>query len=250
MPSDDTLDLLTAYALGALEPEEVARVGELLEREPELRALLSELRATADVLPTSLPDVTLPPDLRQKVLDRAVGRTRVPTASPIAPVRRERGLRGWLAGLGTLAAASAVAAAIALGQLGTLRSELERTRAALATQIALNKQVATVAAAAPGAVALRGNTGSGTVLRDPSGQILLATNLPPSATGRVYQLWSTEGATPTSIGTFIISSDTGIVVLSANGAPIGNQYAVTDEPGPSGSSGPTTPPLLSSASAS
>ena len=50
-PPDDILDLLTAYALGAITPDEIARVSALLDEQPELRATLAELRATADMLP-------------------------------------------------------------------------------------------------------------------------------------------------------------------------------------------------------
>ena len=71
--SDETEDMLVAYALGALEPDEMARVAELLAARPELRAALAELRAAADLLPRAL-DAEPPADLRQRTLDRALGR--------------------------------------------------------------------------------------------------------------------------------------------------------------------------------
>jgi anti-sigma-K factor RskA len=66
-PSDDILDLLTAYALDALEPEEITHVHALLARHPELRTTLAELRSTADILPHGLPEATPAPELRQRV---------------------------------------------------------------------------------------------------------------------------------------------------------------------------------------
>ena len=72
--TDDILDLLTAYALGALEPDEIAHVSALLAEHPELRATLAELRATADRLPYGLPEAVPAADLRQRVLERATGR--------------------------------------------------------------------------------------------------------------------------------------------------------------------------------
>src|SRR6266536_5937890 len=74
-PPDDILDLLTAYALGAIAPDEIARVSALLDEQPELRATLAELRATADMLPYGLPQANPPADLRQRVPDHATARS-------------------------------------------------------------------------------------------------------------------------------------------------------------------------------
>ena len=74
-PPDDILELLTAYALGVIEPDQIARVSALLDEQPELRAVLAELRATADLLPYGLPEAEPPADLRERVLDYATGRT-------------------------------------------------------------------------------------------------------------------------------------------------------------------------------
>src|SRR5262245_56977171 len=124
-PHDDIQELLAAYALDALEPEEIARLHALLEERPELRATLAELRATANKLPYGLPEATPPAELRQRVLDYATGR-----ALP-APAAPKRG-RGWLLVLGGLAAAAIVAAAIGWGQVIGLRGEVARANAELA----------------------------------------------------------------------------------------------------------------------
>ncbi|HMQ35717.1 MAG TPA: Asd/ArgC dimerization domain-containing protein, partial [Chloroflexaceae bacterium] len=129
---DDLADLLVAYALGALEPEELERVGRLLDERPELRQALAELRATAGLLPYGLPEAQPPPELRQRALDRALGRAAAPP--PASPVRADPGrrLRGWLYALGGLSAAALVALAVALGSLGAARTELAAARAELA----------------------------------------------------------------------------------------------------------------------
>src|SRR5215212_383113 len=101
-PPDDILDLLTAYALGAITPDEIARVSALLDEQPELRATLAELRATADMLPYGLPLANPPAELRQRVLDHATGRSS--SAQLSAPPRVASRMRGWMLGLSGLAA--------------------------------------------------------------------------------------------------------------------------------------------------
>ena len=114
-PPDDILDLLTAYALGVIEPDEIARVSALLDEQPELRATLAELRATADMLPYGLPEASPPPELRQRVLDSCDRTLRPATASP--PRRVANRMRGWVLGLSGIAAVAVLAAAIGWAQL-------------------------------------------------------------------------------------------------------------------------------------
>lgn len=250
-PSNDILDLLTAYALDALEPEEMARVGNMLEHDPELRRQLGELRTTVGLLPHALPDTVPPPELRQKVLDYAVGRTSR-TVTPARAAVQTRGLRGWLTGLGALAAAGLVAAVITWGQLGAARTELAQTQAALEQQIALNQQVAQVVATPNQTVALSGAVGNGTVVDDGRGQLVLAANLPPLADGRVYQLWLLEGsAVPISGGTFTVDGEgVALAALPLENLPSDAVFAITEEPGPTGSAGPTSDVLISNIPAS
>lgn len=244
-PSDDILDLLTAYSLNALEPEEMARTGELLEHDPELRALLAELRVTADALPYALPEAEPPPELRQKVLDYAVGRSSR-TGAETSAVRVARGMRAWLAGLGVLAAGGMIAAALAFGQLGALQNELNRTRAALQQQIALNQQVAQAITNSPQPVVLRGAAGQASVLRGRDGKVVLVANMPPLNGGRVYQLWVIPGqGNPLGAGVFTVDqTGVGIAAIAPPTDP-SQVYAVTEEPGPNGSPGPTSPILIS-----
>src|SRR4051812_46278995 len=121
-PPDDILDLLTAYALGAIDPDEIARVSALLDEQPELRETLAELRATADMLPYGLAQATPPADLRQRVLDHGVGRTSRAATSP--PRQIANRLRGWVFGLSGLAAVAILAAAIGWAQLFQTRDLL------------------------------------------------------------------------------------------------------------------------------
>jgi anti-sigma-K factor RskA len=247
-PHDDIQDLLAAYALDALEPEEIARLHTLIEERPELRNILAELRHTANQLPYGLPEATPPAELRQRVLDYATGRA---TRAPARPAGR---LRGWLLALGGLAAAASLAAAIGWGQaiglrgeLGRTRDELVHTRSALETLRAEQEQIAQVLLEPETLAALSGADGSGTLLRTPQGQALLAARLPPLQPGRVYQLWLIQGSNPpVSGGIFTVDQQgQGLLALASTQQVLASDtFAVTEEPGPLGSAGPTTPILI------
>lgn len=264
-PDDDILDLLTAYALGALEPDEIARVGALLADRPELRDTLAELRATADRLPYGLPDATPPADLRQRVLDRAGGRA---PAQPQSASARSRGrARGWLGGLGALAAVALIAAAAGWfqllgarariaqleGQVVAAQSQLDQTQAQVATARAqLDQLERQIASARQILASLQGQGGSGAVLQISDNQTLFAARLPQLQPGRVYQLWRIQGSNPpASAGLFTVNQQGyGQIVLPAEQRPSpGETVAVTDEPA-GGSPGPTTQPLIAGTSAS
>lgn len=255
-PPDDITDLLVAYALDALEPEELERVSRLLDEQPELRKTLAELRATAGLLPYGLPESVPPPDLRGRALDRALGRAPAPSVAP-APQGR---LRGWLYALGGLAGAALVTLAIALGSLGAARAELAAARAELAQaqqqlaqaqqQVAASAserdQIAQAIARASSLSELAGAGGSAAVVTSPEGELLVAAQLPPLAPDQVYQLWviAGEGAAPASAGTFTVDdAGFGLIALGPGAAAAGATLAVTAEPAP-GSAGPTTPILI------
>jgi anti-sigma-K factor RskA len=237
-PPDDILDLLTAYALGVIEPDQIARVSALLDQQPELRATLAELRATADMLPYGLPAASPPPELRQRVLDYATGRS-IP-AAPIPPRPIANRMRGWALGLSGIAAVALLAAAIGWAQLFQTRAQLAQSRAEL---------VQTQAQVADAQVLLASLTGAGssaTILRTRAGATVLIAQLPPLQPGRVYQLWRIQGSNnPASAGLFHVSSQGyATLALPASQQPqAGEVVAVTNEPD-GGSPGPTSAPLI------
>jgi anti-sigma-K factor RskA len=243
-PPDDILDLLTAYALGALEPDEIAQVSALLAEQPELRATLAELRATADRLPYGLPEATPPADLRQRVLDRATGR--VAAAPRPAPTRPIAGIRAWIWALSGITAAAVLAAAIGWGQLIGARGELAQSQARVATaQSQLAQMQAQIAAAERVIASLQGQSGSAAIVQTRTGTTLLVAQLPPLQPGRVYQLWRIQGSNaPTSAGLFTVDQQGyGQANLTDEQPGSGETVAVTDEPD-GGSPGPTTQPLV------
>jgi len=236
-PSDDILDLLTAYALDALEPEEITHVQALLASHPELRTTLAELRSTVDILPHGLPEAALQPELRQRVLDYATGRAeRRPAATAALPQR----MRGWLLSLGGLATAAIVAAAIGWGQVGSLRGELTRTQSELARA---RDDVSTAQAVI---ASLHGTDGQGAVVRTSAGNTVVVVKLPQLEPGRTYQLWRMEvqgNPAPLSVGLFTVDQH-GYATFDLGQQPqTGEVVGVTDEP-QGGSPGPTGTPLL------
>jgi anti-sigma-K factor RskA len=249
---DDILDLLTAYALGALEPEEIARVSALLDERPELRATLAELRATADKLPYALPEAIPPPELRQRVLDHATGRAI--SAAQSVPARIVNRARIWAVSLGGIAAVAVLAAVIGWAQLAGTRSELASAQAELAAaradlasaQTELKQTQIQIVEAQKVIASLQGAGGSATILQTRGGETVLVAQLPPLKPGRVYQLWRIpNGSNPASAGIFRVNPQGYVTAAIPPGQQprSGDTVAVTDEPD-GGSPGPTTDPLI------
>jgi anti-sigma-K factor RskA len=265
-PPDDILDLLTAYALGAIAPDEIARANALLEEQPELRATLAELRAAADMLPYGLPEAEPPAELRQRVLDYATGRSS--SAQVSAPRRLSNRMRGWMLGLSGIAAVAVLAAAIGWAQLIQTRSQLAQSQTELTqaqtqvadaqmqlaqSQAALAQIQGQVADAQELIATLTSDSSSAAgaaIVRTRSGSTVLIAQLPPLQPGRVYQLWRIQGSNPPApAGIFHVSAQGyGTTTLQGNQQPqAGEIVAVTEEPD-GGSPGPTTDVLIKGSS--
>ena len=265
-PPDDILDLLTAYALGVIEPDEIARVSALLDAQPELRATLAELRATADMLPFGLPEARPPDDLRQRTLDHATGRTSQAAASP--PRRAVSRMRGWVLGLSGIAAVAILAAAIGWAQLFQARDQLAQSQTKLtqaqtqvtdaqrqlaqsqAELVQIQGQVADAQVLIATLTSASNSTASASIVRTRSGATVLIAQLPPLPPGRVYQLWRIQGSNPPApAGIFHVSAQGyGNTALLGDEQPhAGETVAVTEEPD-GGSPGPTTKPLIAGTS--
>jgi anti-sigma-K factor RskA len=245
---DDILDLLAAYALGALEPDEIARVSALLAEHPELRATLAELRATADRLPYGLPEALPAPELRQRVLDYATGRASAPPSAAAPTIGRTR---AWIWSFTGVAIAALLLAAIGWAQLLGARNDLAQTQAQVATmQGELSQLQKQVAVAQKVIASLQGQSGSAAIVQTRAGGTLLVAQLPPLAQGRVYQVWRIPGSgNPLSTGLFKVDQQGyGQIALPPDQQPqAGETIAVTDEPD-GGSAGPTTQPLIAGTS--
>lgn len=286
---DDILDLLTGYALEALDDDEMLQAQQLLAERPDLRALVAELRSTLDSLPELLPEPILSAELRQRTLDHAVrGQRTMAIPQPTAQVHP---LRRWLMLLGGLTAALALAlmlvwnnaaglqrqvaqAQAALQQAqqqvstlqqnlaqaqtdlqqsqqnaSNLQQDLSRTQTELELERTNQAQVVAALAGKNTTIALRGPGGTGTAVRTEHNAVMVAAQLPPLATGRTYQLWLIHDKVPVSAGTFQVDPSGHGTIMLAEGTPQADAYAITEEP-EGGSPGPTTDPLLTGQGAS
>lgn len=129
---DDILDLLTGYALEALDDDEMLQARQLLAERPELRALLAELRNTLDMLPEALPEALPAPDLRQRTLDNAVHGKKLPV-QPTQPAQSGQGqlLRRWRMLLGGIVGLASLLAVLAWSNSINLQRQLAQAQANL-----------------------------------------------------------------------------------------------------------------------
>lgn len=243
-------ELLPAYALGALDGEE------LRELEAHLAAGCAECdrqlklwQGDLEELAASVPPVTPSATTRQRVLKLAGNQSPAAPASPVRPGLIQR----WT----VIAAAAALL--IALGQgirQGQLASDLQRLSAErdrLAKQVeGLDQQLSAARSetqrmaealaiiTAPGgqAVQLAGldpspdASGHTFVDREHGKAVFYARNLPALQPDRTYQLWWIEDGKPVSAGTFDVDeAGTGSVRVERL-APSGviQAWAVTVEP--------------------
>lgn len=229
MTHDELRELLPAYALDALEPDEKREVEAHLPTCAECPAELRALRQVAADLATAVPAVAPPAALRRHVL--AAVRPR-PT-----PVLLPR----W--GLGAVAAVLIVA-------LAGLGLSLNRRLVALQEQLAAQEQVLAILAgpSAKTAVLAGSVRGSVRLVYDPQRRqgALVVSDLPDPGANRVYQVWLIAGQQPESAGVFRpILGRPVIIPLSADFLRY-KLVAISVEPGPQGSPQPTTTPVLSS----
>ncbi|OAN43197.1 hypothetical protein A6A03_18600 [Chloroflexus islandicus] len=243
---EEITNLLVAYALDALDPAERARVQRLLAERPELQQTLTELRASANLLPYGLDRPTLPPEWRQRTLDYALGR-RSRMAEPSLAQQPVHRWRVWVAALGGISTVLFIVLLVMLGATGSLRSELavvtqqrDQAQSLAATAQASAQQLAAVLTNPAPLATLTGEAGQGAVFRDAAGRLVLIAVLPPLADNQVYQLWLIEnGAAPVSGGVFTVDAGGyGLMALPADSARSGTTLAITAEPAP-GSPGPT-----------
>ena len=89
---DDVAALISAYALGALESDQVALAEQHIASSDECRRAYEDALETAAVLALAVADSEPPAELRGRIM-AAARAERPPVASPAAP-RRSRGLAG------------------------------------------------------------------------------------------------------------------------------------------------------------
>jgi len=228
---EELRDLLPAYALDALAPDEARAVEAHLATCAECQAELRGLRQVAAELGTGVPVVTPPAALRRQVIEAARPRARV----IILPQR-------WGLALG----AAAVAVIIALAGLGVA---LDRRLAAVQERLAAQEQTLALLASPSAKTAALAGTVPGNVrlVYDPERRqgALVVSDLRDPGANLVYQVWLIAGQQPESAGIFRPSPGRPLIIpLSADFLRY-RLVAISIEPGPRGSPQPTTTPILS-----
>lgn len=232
-------DALGAYVLGALPAEECAGFEAHLTVCAACRDDVADLQAAADALPTSVPQVAPPPELKGRImaiveseaalLAAAGERADRPPAAQPDPGRRRLGfLRGW-----TLRPALAAACAAALLLVGGVAGALLGGG---------SPDVRTVTAKVDPAQA---HTGARRLqVRDGQGT-LVAEKMPPPPSGRVYQVWlKRPGRDPQPTPVLWTVRRDGSAEAAVPGSLDGVEAVlVTDEPA-GGSEVPSKPPVI------
>lgn len=219
----ELLDLIPSYALGALEEDERRRLeahldGGCPECEEELRGASRQLEALAGTV-----EPVVPSEVTRARLERAVSRRRRSAARPalrraaVAAVGLLLLWSVWLQlGLRRELERQASARERADARLAEMRDELERTRSTL-TRLSYANRI--IASPETRSVLLAGldpsPDASGQTFVDPvrGEAVFYASNLPPVAEDRTYQLWLIADGTPLSAGVFDVEPDGSAMLL-------------------------------------
>ncbi len=241
-------ELIAAYALDAVDGEELTELEEHLEECPRCRAELDGLREVAAAMGNSvasLPEglwstiaTQLPerqPDTEPPPMPALVPEGRSPFRAPSD--RRQRRRHAAV----TTAAAVAVAAAAVAVVLGISLVRADNNVSNL--QAAAANSGAAAALRAPGHRLVDLDTSSHAELAQvviaPSGQgFLVSSKLPPLGTGQTYQLWAIKRNQPISLG--LLGSAPRQAAFTMAGSPRPSHLSITAEPS-GGSVSPTGP---------
>jgi anti-sigma-K factor RskA len=239
-------ELGAAFALGALEPDELRAVIEHLDSCPEPHVELRSFLGAGDVLAASLEPVAPSSGLRDRLMGTiaATPQERVGAATPVAPSAapavepRLGGLLDWLSpNLARGVAAAAVIVAIAFGIWNvSLQGEVSQRDQAL-------RAVAQAIASGQTAFRVSGSGGSGYVIADKNGTAsFVGAHLAALKADQIYELWLIGSDTkPVAVGT-LTPSDAVAVVPLERGISGFAVFAVTAESHRVGA--PTSQPVM------
>jgi anti-sigma-K factor RskA len=211
-----------AYALGALEPEELEAFRRHLEDCPVCREEVASFEQAVEVLPAAAPRYEVPKGLRTRVMNevratpKAASSTRTRTRAPLLDWLRPRVL---LAGGGFAVVVVAVIVAVVLSSGGSSARVVQASVA--------------------------GSSGSAEV-RIAGGQgELIVRDLPQPAAGRIYEVWFERGHNaPTPTNTLFSPTSAGRGNVGLPGSLHGvREVLVTQEPA-GGTLVPTSPPVI------
>lgn len=229
---------LALHALGALGGEERTSLEKHLETCPACRLELDQLRGDMALMAMATTGPKPPQRARQKLLEALAKEPRVPKVVP------SHARFNWWAALGWAAAAAMFVAVVHLrrenfglresvNQLAQLTSQqtidLANAKRAVDALTTSEAQVVTlVAAKSPPQP-----QGKAFYLKNRSGLVFVASNLPQLPPGKIYELWLIPpGAAPIPAGLFKPDARGNATVVNPPGLPAGVEakvFAVTQE---------------------
>ena len=106
------------YALGALPPEQAREFEAALRADPQLKALVAELRGSADAMVAGFPQVPPPQALKSRVMGAVVARANAPAAPTRAVGQEPARTPGWMVWLPYALAACFAVLCVVLISLG------------------------------------------------------------------------------------------------------------------------------------
>jgi anti-sigma factor RsiW len=253
---DHDTDLIGAYVLDALSPEEREAFASHLQDCATCQAVVAELRRVVDVLPLTCERAEPRDSVRNRLLN-AVG-DEPPTRPTVAPARarilRRRWLTGrrvWTGALGLAAAAAIAALAVSNANLRQNVQDEKKTVAALQATAKFQTEVSAALAAGASVSRVAGTaaapTASAAMVQPPHGATayLIVRGLRPTPASKVYQIWLLRGPTALRSAQVFRYSGIGPKIVPLPMATSGwRQAAVTLEKAPRGARGPTTTPVL------
>ncbi|MBA3470706.1 MAG: anti-sigma factor [Herpetosiphonaceae bacterium] len=257
-PLEELIDL---YALGALEPDEMALVEEHLAQSPRARAMLEQSKQVVSALAWSPEQHDPPAGAYERFRQRVAPASAQPQAAPrlaMAPAavpaptfgQRLRQLFAPQQRWGTAFAALLLVIALGVGgwnlSLQRQVSDLTASASEYRALTALLSEPATRLVALTGADG-PAQTARTQLLINPERHeaYLVTAGLPALPANQSYQLWMIADGQPLSMGVFALDAQGNATVQMANLPPAGSQnlFGITIEPA-GGSDQPTSAPIL------
>jgi anti-sigma-K factor RskA len=242
-------ELASAYALGALDGDDLARFRAHLEGCAECERLLVEYREALVLSAADLRDA--PPLGVKRILMERVGRRRGQRGT----ARFWPGLR-WAASVAIAAGLLASVISVFVSARYEMRiGRMAREVAALREQVARERQALVLLRdPATRVIPLAGLEPSPKaqgrmIWNEHEGGVFVAANLPPAPPGKAYELWAIAGGKPAPAAVFAVNAEGagGARVTPLAGGRKVEQFAVTLEPA-GGVPAPTGPMYLASKS--
>lgn len=247
MQEPHVTDLIPAYVLGALEPEEVDLVERHLEGCAACSAELRIQRRVAEELLVAATQRSAPPQVRERLLEQIRALSAAPSesgASPAAAAEAEQAPQAPPPPAPRSSNRIARAWQAAFGRAGASTGDDEADQALRDLMLDPESIVIAVSGTQDAPAA------SARLIASPqrSKAVLLASGLKAPGAGRAYQIWFLRDGQPVPNALFVVDRRGRGLSLATLGAPLGSfdTVAVTPEP-ESGSPSPTGPIVLAGA---